>query len=726
MSRLLDLFNRLGALFGKGVQEKEMDEELSFHLAMETEKNLRRGMDPAEARRQAMVAFGGVDRFKEKTREERGIRPLEELWADARFALRSLRKSPGFAAVAILSLALGIGANTAIFSVVNAILVRDFPFTDPEELVTIYRDRARAQFDPLNYPDYLELQAASRDVFLEIGGYQYALAQRETDGGVESLVGELVTGNYFPLLGIGAHLGRTILPDDHLSPGGHPVAVLGFRYWQNAFSGDPSVVGRSIVLSGRAFTVVGVAPEDFPGSLRGFAPDFFAPIMMIGELMPLGGNPLESRGWNSFLPVGRLQEGATIGQVRGALSQVSQHLRETFPDVWQAGDSLQAVATADVVFNPEADRTVVSANFFALGVVGLVLLIACANLASFLLARAVDRRKEVALRLALGAGRGRLIRQFVTETLVLALLGGVMGLMMARWILDLGLGVTVPAPFTLGLDLGLDPTILLFTLLVSLGTGVVVGLVPALQATRPDVAPTLKDEGTGSDAPRVLILSRLLVTGQIAMSVVLLVAAGLFLRSFDASRLMDPGFGQEPTALLSVILPSQDYSSEEGWPLIQSLRDEFGARPDVRRVGVISNIHLNTVNTMFLDVTVEGVAPPEGRSAHSVDFTSVDQGFFDAAGIPLLEGRTFEDQDRSDGLPVAVVNEAMARQFWPGESPLGRTIGVDLQDWPDVLVVGVVGTAKIHSLGGGAHTLHLPALCPGIQRLGLFPGGGSR
>jgi predicted permease len=277
--------------------------------------------------------------------------------------------------------------------------------------------------------------------------------------------------------------------------------------------------------------------------------------------------------------------------------------------------------------------------------------------------------------------------------------GGVVGLLLARWILDLGLGITLPAPFTLGLDLSLDGTVLGFTLLVSLITGVVVGLVPAIQATRPDIAPTLKDEGTGSDSPRVLNLSRLLVMGQMAMAVVLLVSAGLFLRSFDASRLMDPGFGREPTALLSLMIPSQDYSSEEGWALIQALQEEVEAMPAVARVGVISNIHLNTVNNMFLDVNVEGLPPPEGRSAHIVDFTSVDKDFFSAAGIPLLDGRVFTDEDREGGIPVAVINEAMARQFWPGENAVGRTLQVEVQGWPDVTVVGVVGTAKIHSLG---------------------------
>jgi predicted permease len=687
------------SLFLRNRIDAEMGEELQFHLEMETKKNIGKGMSPSEARRQAMIAFGGVERFKERTREERGVRALEDLVADVRFAFRTLRKSPGFATVAVLSLALGIGANTAIFSVVNAMLVRELPYQDPDALVNVYRDRARASFDPLNYPDFLELQESTREIFSELGGYQYVLSQREADQGVETLYGELVTGNYFTLLGIGAALGRTILPEDNLAPGAHPIVVLGHRYWQEAFGSDPGVVGRSIVLSGKSFEVVGVAPAAFSGSLRGFAPDYFAPVMMIGELMPLGGSALESRGWNSFMPVGRLEAGITLPQAKGALSRVSQYLRESYPDVWQTGDSLQAVPTGDVIFNPSTDKGVVAANYFALAVVGLVLLIACSNLASFLLARAVDRRKEVALRLALGARRERLIRQFLTETLVLASLGGLVGLVLARLILDLGMRVRLPIPVTIGLDVSADWTVLGFTVGVSLLTGMVVGLMPALQATRPEVAPTLKDEGAGSDSPGVLSLSRFLVSGQMAVSVVLLVVAGLFIRSFDTSRGMDPGFGQEPTALLSLMIPSQDYSAEEGLALIDSFREEAEASPHIQRVGVISNPHLNTINNMFLDVNVDGVPAPDGRAAHIVDFTSVDQGFFHAAGISLLEGRVFNGGDREGGLPVAIVNEAFARLFWPVESPLGKTIQVEYSDWPHLNVVGVVSTAKIHSLG---------------------------
>jgi predicted permease len=679
--------------------DAEMDEELRFHLEMETEKNLRIGMEPAEARRRAMVAFGGVERYREQSREARGTRPLEDLNSDLRFSLRTLRKNPGFATIAVLSLALGIGANTAIFSIVNAILIRELPFEAPHELVNLYRDRARGDFDPLNYPDFLEIQAATSGLFSELGGYEFAISQRETGDGVETVVVEMVTGNYMPLLGVRPALGRTIMTEDHEAPGAHPVVMLGYRYWQNAFGGDPGVLGQEIRLSGRSFTVVGVAPEDFLGSVRGMAPEFFAPFMMINEIMPSGGNPIASRGTNAFMPVGRLREGVRVSELRAALANVARELKAAYPGIWDQGDEFRALPTQDVIFNPAADRAATLVNLVAMGVVGLVLLIACANLAGFLLARGVDRRKEVALRLTLGATRGRLLRQLLTETVVLAVLGGLVGIPLALWILRLGLSTTLPFPIPLGFDLSLDWTVLGFTLAVSLGTGILVGLLPALQATRPELAPALKDEGTGGHGSRVQALGRLLVMGQMAMSLVLLVVAGLFIRSFGASRLLDPGFGREPTAVLTFMVPSLDFSEEEGLEIINAVLDEARSLPGVSRVAAISNIHLNPLNSMFLDVNVEGMPPPDGRSAHTVDFTSVTPGFFATAGIRLLEGRDFDSSDRGDGVPVAIISRAMADRFWPQGNALGQTINIEIPGWSDPTVVGIVSTAKIHTLG---------------------------
>jgi predicted permease len=620
------------------------------------------------------------------------------LLQDIRFALRMLRKNPGFTAVALVSLAVGIGANTTIFSVVNAILLKDRPFQAPETLVSIYRDRNEGLFEWMNYPDYLELKEQTSGVLTELEGYQYVFAQRDVGEGVDVLVGELVTGGYFGMLGVGAHIGRPILAEDHVASGAHPVVVLGYEYWRRAFGSDPAVLGTSFHLSGRDYTIVGVSSQDFAGSVRGVRPAFFAPIMMLGQLMPLEVDPIASRGSNSFNPVGRLAPGAVLPELQGALASVSEYLQQSFPGVWPEGDRLVAVPTLEVVFNPGVDRIVRSVNFLALGSVALVLLIACANVASLLLGKAVDRRKEVALRLSMGAARGRLVRQLLTESVLLGLLGGVCGLLLTPWILRMAESLTQTFLVPVGLDLGIDWTVLGFTALVSLATGAAVGLVPALQATRTDVAPILKSDSAGAGRPKTVALSRMLVAGQMAVCAMLLVFAGLFIRSFDATRVVDPGFGYEPTALLSFMAPAGRYSNQEGLELMTSFLDQARTVPGVTQAGAISNPHLNTLNRMIIDVTVEGVPPPPGRSAHSVDFTSVDSSFFAAAGIPLLEGRNFGAQDRADGLPVAIINEAMAQQFWPGESPLGRTIHLHSPGFDDPMVIGVARTAKIRSL----------------------------
>jgi len=699
MSWVPDIVERVRALIRPGRLDAEMEEELRFHLEKETEKNLRAGLDPRAARRQAAIAFGGVERFKEAAREARGVKPLEDLVADVRFTLRTMGKSPGFTAVALLSLALGIGANTAIFGLVNAMLIRDLPFRDPGELVNLYRDRAQGSFDAMSYPDFMVLREGTEEVLQDLGGYQYALVHREMGETRKTLVAEMVTGNYLSLLGVQAALGRILLPEDHVDPGGHPVVVLGHRLWKEAYGADPAAVGTSIRLSGRDYTVVGVAPPDFMGSNRGIAADLFVPIMMVGELMPLEANPMESRGSNAFNPVGRLRSGVSMAQLEGVLANVTASLRQAYPEIWQRQESVVAVPTREVVFHPAADGMVRGANAFGMILVGLVLLIACANLTSFLLARGVDRRREMALRLGLGATRGRLIRQLVTETVLLGVLGGLLGFAVGTWLLELTMRVNLPTPLPLGLDLSFDGRVAAFSLALALAAGGGVGLLPALQVTRPDLAATLREVDRPGAGRGALTLSRLLVAGQMTVSVVLLVAAGLLYRSFQATRLVDPGFGHEPTALVSFMIPSADYSDQEGREMISAVRDEVLSLPGVTRVGVISNVHLNTVNRMMLEVNVEGVPAPEGRAAHQVDFTSVDGAFFEAAGLTLREGRTFDETDGPEDAPVAIINETMARRFWPNQSPLGRMIRVEAPGWPDPTVVGVVSDAKIRSLG---------------------------
>ena len=624
---------------------------------------------------------------------------LHQLGKNVQYAARRLTQRPGFTLVAVLSLALGIGANSAIFSLVNAVLLRRAPVEKPEELVEIYISSPEFEYNVFSYPDLRDFMEGTKDVFAEVSGTKLTLTQIDTDSGVEVLPAEMVTGNYFPTLGIEAVVGRTLLPEDDVAPGAHPVVMLGHGHWLKAFGGDPGVVGREARIGGRPYTIIGVAPADYEGHFRGLAPAFFLPRMMLNEVSPSNYDQLEQRGDHGLFVKGRLRPGVTLAQVQTAADAVAERLRESAIEDWDPQASFLFVPTSDVILYPPFDRFVRAGAWLLMIVVGLVLLMACVNLASFLLARAIDRRKEVALRIALGATRGRLIGQLLTETLLLALLGGVAGIALGQGLLALLVGADLPLPIPLTLDLGLDPTVLGFSLLVSLAAGLLLGLAPALQTTNPDVSATIKDETAGVGRSGGLTLRNALVVLQVATSVVLLVGAGLFLRSFQRIQTVDPGFGRDPSAILTVMLPGTRYSDEEGARFEKRLEERLLTVPGVTAVGMTSNLHLNTLNTQNIEVNVDGVEPPPGREWHTADRATVSAGFFEAAGVRILRGRNFEASDLPDSPQVAIVNEALVDKFWPGQDPLGRMLRRPDEGDEDMMVVGVAGTAKIRSLG---------------------------
>jgi predicted permease len=509
----------------------------------------------------------------------------------------------------------------------------------------------------------------------------------------------MVTGNYFPTLGIEAELGRTILPEDDVAPGAHPVVMLGHGHWLKSFGGDPGVIGRETRIGGRPYTIIGVAPADYEGHFRGLAPAFFLPRMMLNEVSPAHYDQLEARGDHGTFVKGRLRPGVTLARAQTAADAVAERLRESAIEDWDPQARFLFVPTSDVILYPPFDRFVRAAAWLLMVVVGLVLLMACVNLASFLLARAIDRRKEVALRIALGASRGRLVGQLLTETLLLAFCGGIAGVALGQGLLAVLLGADLPLPLPLTLDLSLDATVLGFSLLLSALAGLLLGLAPALQTTNPNVSVTIKDETAGVGRSGGFTLRNALVVIQVATSMILLVGAGLFLRSFQRIQTVDPGFGREPSAILTVMLPGTRYSDEEGTRFEKRLEERLLQVPGVTAVGVTSNLHLNTLNTQNMSVNVDGIEPPEGRDSHMVDRATVSAGFFGAAGVRILRGRNFEENDLPDSPPVAIVNQAFVEKFWPGQDALGRMIRRPDEGDEDLMVVGVAATAKIRSLG---------------------------
>jgi putative ABC transport system permease protein len=630
------------------------------------------------------------------------------LWNNVVYAARRIAASPGFTLVAVASLALGIGANTAIFSLVNAILIRHPPIEKPEELVEIYVSSPEFEYNVFSYPDYRDFVRGTRDVFAEVSGTKLSLGPVEREGGVEMLPTEVVTGNYFTILGIHAAVGRTILPEDDDVPGAHAVVVLGHAYWKKVFGADPAVVGRELRLAGRDYTIIGVAPRDYEGHFRGILPSLYVPRMMVNQIEASTYDELESRGDHPVFVTARLKSGVSLARAQVAADAVSTKLREEREKDWNLQASFLMIPSTDVILYPPFDRFVRAAAWLLMVVVGLVLLIACVNLASFLLARALDRRKEVALRIALGATRGHLVAQLLTETVLLSLLGGVAGVFVGKGILALLLSADLPLPLPLTLDLSLDGTVLGFSLLVSLVAGLFLGLLPALQSTRPDLAATIKDESAGVGRSGGFTLRNALMVVQVATSIVLLVGAGLFLRSFQSIQNVDPGFGREPAAILEIVVPGTKYSDEEGALLERRLEERFRRIPGVSAVGVTSNIHLNTLNVQNTEINVDGVEPPPGRESHMVDRAAVSAGFFDAVGIRILHGRNFDDdKDKAGGEQVAIVNEAFAEKFWPGEDAVGRLIR--RSDKKNLLVVGIASTARIRSLGESPRPfLYLP------------------
>lgn len=622
---------------------------------------------------------------------------MDTLLKDIRYAFRRMLRSPGFTVIALLSLAVGIGSTTAVFTLVEGFLFPALPYQAPEELVDVYVNHEVFAYSPLSYPDYLDLREATKEVFSEVGTGGYGFGQVDKRDQVTTLMGEMVSGTWFPTLGLDAALGRTLLPEDDVSPGGHYVVMLSHGYWEREYAADPGVLGQTLVLNGHGYTIVGVAPENYPGIVLGVPVDFIVPIAMANQILQGTSDQLANRSNYSDFVKARLKPGVPLEQARVALSSLASDLQQTYPEEWSETQTFMPVPTEDVIMNPVLDKVLVPASVLALVLVGVVLLIACANLASFLLARGTDRKKEIAMRLALGAGRGMLVRQLLTETTVLGIGGGILGIGVSMWILHGLVTMDLPLPGDVRLELGMTGRGYLFGLGVTLITGLLFGLAPALQSTRPDVAPTLKDESTGGGKPRRFTLRNVLVAGQVAASLFLLISAGLFLRSFQARQSVDPGFGHEPTALLSFVVSSERYNQEEGRVFVREYLERLNRLPQVVAAGVTGNFHLTTTSTTTMDLNVDGVEPPPGARSWGIDETVVDPEFFEAAGIPILRGRNFSDTDLPEGIRVAIVSEVFAERFWPGQDPIGKV--VRRESGQELEVVGIARATKVRTLG---------------------------
>jgi predicted permease len=625
---------------------------------------------------------------------------------DLRFGARLLAKSPGFTVVAALSLALGIGANTTIFTLVNAVLLHPLPVEDPSQLVSVFatdeRNRDAAgfgflQLSPANFKDLRD----KNDVFTDMTSHQgIPMSISGGTGEPQQVFGEIVSGNYFTVLGARPLIGRGFLPDEDVNPGEKLVCVLGYGEWQKRFGGEPSIVGRDISLNGRKFTVVGVMPSGFKGTNAIGAPALWVPYMTYKEMT--AGVVLElirpeSRRGLVLNATGRLKPGVTVQQAEANLKTIARQLEEAYPNE-NRGRSVTLVPLAQSTINPGFRSNIVAAGGVLMTIVGLVLVIACANVANLLLARAATRQKEIAVRLSLGASRGRLVAQLLSEGTLLAIIGGAAGLLLAYWAQGLLWSFRPPFLQPDAIDLRTDTRVLLFTLVVSLATGVLFGLAPAIQSSRPDLAVELKEKTSApTGSGRVFSLRNLLVAAQVALSLVALVGAGLFLRSLRNAQAINPGFDAERLATLTFDLGGQGYAEARGQQFQRDALERARAVPGVQHASLSSTIPLfagGFARTVFL----EGQDTSDRRSGRLVQITVGSPTLLETLGIPILRGRTLADTDQPNTPAVVVINETMAKRFWPDQDPIGKRFKFFGQDFFNQ-VVGVAKDSKYNFVG---------------------------
>jgi len=678
---LLDkVARRLRALLRRRDVERELDEELRFHIEKQVEHNVARGMNSDEALRAALATFGRVQNIKEECRDARGVRPVEDMLQDLRYGVRKLLKSPGFALVAIMTLALGIGANTAIFSVVNAVLLRPLPFERPEELVKVYGTRAsRSSFSrPHSYLNFNDLRAQNQ-TFEALAAYTGSSSALSGADAPEQITGVVSSGDIFHVLGTKPLMGRLLEAGDE-RPGGSNAVVISHGLWQRRFGGDPHIVGRVIRLDGLDREIVGVTPADFSFEFVTSPADFWMAID------PAQG-PYKSRGSIFLDVIGRLKSGVSVEQAGADLGVVWSRLEQQYQDA-NAGVGVRlAAAQEDLVGDVRPTLLVL------LGAVGFVLLIACANVANLLLARAARRSREIAVRSALGAWRGRIVRQLMTESLLLAFAGGLLGLLFALWGVRI-LSAFVPENVPRFGETSIDLRVLGFTLAASVVTGFLFGIAPALQSSRFDLNEALKDGGRGgTDGRGRKRVRSLLIVSEVALSLVLLVGAGLLIKSFFKLRNTDPGFDPAHTLTASLSLAPIRYDTDEKVVDFFRLLDErVRAMPGVESVGAVTPLPLseNAYSFSFEIVGQPPLPPGQGNSA-SARFVTPD--YFRAQGIPLREGRVFNDADKAGAPKVIIVNEAFARRYLPGVEPLGQRLKLGLNSIEGE-IVGVVGDIR--------------------------------
>jgi predicted permease len=622
---------------------------------------------------------------------------METLLQDIRYGARTLLKNPGFMIVAIITLALGIGANTAIFSMVDAFLLRPLPVKDPAQITVLAFQQAQGNaLTTFSIADYRDIREQSAAVFSDLCAYQIGLDGLSVDGKADRILTTYVTGNYFSALGIKPALGRFVIPSEGDTPGADPVMVLGYSYWQTRFGGDPGIVGRKVSVDGHPITIVGVAPKGFAG---------LATLVRIQAYLPLGmssieGNPpdfMTNREIRNVSVFGRLRPGVTVKEAQASLTVVGERLAQQFP-ASHKGLSLKTYPELRARPNPDPNNTLLAIGGLFLGLSILVLLLACVNVANILLVRATVREREMAIRAALGAARIRLIRQLLTESVLLALLGGIAGVLLGFWGSSALASINVQTDLPFYVDFGFDWRVFLFATGAALLTGIIVGIVPAVRASRGNLSAILHEGGRGVVGGKNKLRSTLVVV-QVAGSLVLLIIAGLFTRSMAQAQRIDLGFN--PDHVLNLVMDPNEigYSQAQTRDFYRTLLQRVRALPGVISASAANASPLGYYND-FDNLSIEGYQPPPGQPPPGALYNTVSADYFQTMGISTSRGRVFTDADDEKGQYVAIISETMAKQFWPDADPMGRQFRMASDPTHPIVVIGIAKDVRYQGLTG--------------------------
>jgi putative ABC transport system permease protein len=665
--------------------ERELEEEIRTHLQIETQEQIESGLTPEEAHYTAQRNFGGVLLAREKSGDVWGFRTLEMFWQDLRYGVRMLLKNPGFTAVAVLTLSLGVGANTAIFSIVNAVLLQPLPFNEAEQLLWIggwERGKDKEQgVTPADFLDYREQSQSFAQLAASIS--DSVPMNLSNNGEAERLKGALVTANYLDIFGVKPILGRTFVAEEE-QEGRDQVVVLSHGLWQRRFGADPTIINQPITLDGRQVTVIGIMPPQFQ-ALSGV--EIWKTFSFPTSLQ----SPFRSRQLHFLRPIARLKSGVNIVQAQAEIESIAQRLEAQYP---------KTNTNQSLFLMPLQERIVGNIRLTLLvlfGAVSCVLLIACANVANLLLARAASRQKEIAIRSALGAGRGRIMRQLLTESLMLALLGGVGGVLLAKWGINLLVALSA-ANIPRADEIRLNPLVLGVTLAVALFTGLLFGFAPALQSARLELTEALKESGKSADGGvRRHRTLNLLVIGEVALAVVLLIGAGLLLNSFVRLQQVSPGFDEKNLLTMRIDLPNPYAQPEKKAQFFDQLQQRVAALPGVEAVGMITELPLAR-QAADLPFRIEGSATKDSSPIGQADLRNANHDYFRAMRIPLLKGRNFTETEVRENARVVIISDVFAQRFFAGEEPVGQRLYVDVISKEPYEIIGIVGDVRHRGL----------------------------